>query len=323
MTGGSDDRRCGGRSGGSGRFCFGVVVQEVGRATFNTATRRYTILDAPGHKSFVPHMIGGATQADVGVLVISARKGEFEAGLDRGGQTREHAMLAKTTGIKQLIIVINKMDDPTVGWDKERYDECTNKLTPLLKSVGYNMKNDVTFMPVSGFTGENLKDRVTKEVCPWYEYVVRSSSRARPPVPQCASVPVGRRRRRNTWPERVGSLRLLTGCANVGFGGARRGPSLLEFLDHIKIPERADTAPVRMIINDKYREMGTVVMGKLEAGTIRQDQKLLVMPNRMPVEVIDISSEGVEVRQVRHTPVHASTHPQKEPFPLTDSRDVR
>ncbi len=65
-------------------------------------------------------MIGGASQADVGVLVISARKGEFETGFERGGQTREHAMLAKTAGVKKLIMVINKMDDPTVQWSKER-----------------------------------------------------------------------------------------------------------------------------------------------------------------------------------------------------------
>lgn len=66
-------------------------------------------------------MISGASQADIGVLVISARKGEFETGFERGGQTREHTMLAKTSGINKLIIVVNKMDDPTVKWDKERY----------------------------------------------------------------------------------------------------------------------------------------------------------------------------------------------------------
>lgn len=95
---------------------------ECGRAFFETEKKRFTILDAPGHKSFVPNMISGATQADLAVLVISARKGEFETGFDRGGQTREHAMLAKTAGIKHLIILVNKMDDPTVNWDEGRYD---------------------------------------------------------------------------------------------------------------------------------------------------------------------------------------------------------
>ena len=82
---------------------------EVGRAHFTTAKKRYTLLDAPGHKQYVPNMIGGVSQADVGVLVISARKGEFEAGFDKSGQTREHAMLAKTLGLSRLIILINKM----------------------------------------------------------------------------------------------------------------------------------------------------------------------------------------------------------------------
>lgn len=114
---------------------------EVGRGFFETDKRRYTILDAPGHKTFVPSMIGGASQADVGILVISARKGEYETGFEKGGQTREHAMLAKTQGVNKLIIVVNKMDDPTVNWSKERYDECTTKLKTFLRSTGYDPKN--------------------------------------------------------------------------------------------------------------------------------------------------------------------------------------
>ena len=113
---------------------------EVGRAHFSTAKKRYTLLDAPGHKNYVPNMIGGASQADVGVLVISARKGEFEAGFDRGGQTREHAMLAKTLGLQKLVVLINKMDDKEVVWRKERYDQIEAALAPFLKKSGFNMK---------------------------------------------------------------------------------------------------------------------------------------------------------------------------------------
>ncbi len=113
---------------------------EVGRAFFETEKKCFSILDAPGHAGFVPNMIGGAAQADVGVLVISARKGEFETGFERKGQTREHAMLAKTAGVKHLVVLINKMDDPTVEWAEERYEECKVKLTPFLKRVGFNPK---------------------------------------------------------------------------------------------------------------------------------------------------------------------------------------
>uniref|UniRef100_A0A915MN71 Tr-type G domain-containing protein n=1 Tax=Meloidogyne javanica TaxID=6303 RepID=A0A915MN71_MELJA len=94
---------------------------ECGRAYFETEKKHFAILDAPGHKSFVPNMISGAAQADI--AVISARRGEFETGFDRGGQTREHAMLAKTIGVKHMIILVNKMDDPTVNWDVGRYNE--------------------------------------------------------------------------------------------------------------------------------------------------------------------------------------------------------
>jgi peptide chain release factor subunit 3 len=113
---------------------------EVGRAYFETEKRRYTVLDAPGHKNYVPSMIGGASQADVGILVISARKGEYETGFEKGGQTREHAVLAKTQGVNKLVVVINKMDDSTVEWSKERYEECSTKLSQFLKATGYNPK---------------------------------------------------------------------------------------------------------------------------------------------------------------------------------------
>lgn len=142
---------------------------EVGRAKFSTANKRYTLLDAPGHSKYVPNMIEGTAQADVGILVISARKGEFEAGFDKGGQTREHAMLAKTLGIQKLIVLVNKMDEKTVKWSEERYNQIQSKLSPFLKRWGYNVKKDVTFVPSSGYTGANLRDRVEPSMCPWYK----------------------------------------------------------------------------------------------------------------------------------------------------------
>lgn len=136
---------------------------EVGRAQFETPNRRFTILDAPGHKSFVPNMISGAAQADVGVLIISARKGEFETGFERGGQTREHALLAKTLGVNQLIVAVNKMDDSTCVWDENRYRTIEKKLTPYLKSCGYNPSKDIFFVPMSGLAGQNLMEHVSNK----------------------------------------------------------------------------------------------------------------------------------------------------------------
>lgn len=129
---------------------------EVGRAKFELADRRFTILDAPGHKSYVPNMIQGASQADIGVLIISARKGEFETGFERGGQTREHAQLARTLGVEKLVIAVNKMDDPSVQWAESRFNEIKEKLATFIRPPQFK---DVTFLPISGLTGDNIKDR--------------------------------------------------------------------------------------------------------------------------------------------------------------------
>lgn len=211
---------------------------EVGRGFFETEKRRYSILDAPGHKTYVPNMIGGASQADVGILVISARKGEYETGFERGGQTREHAMLAKTQGVNKLIVVINKMDDPTVEWSEARYKECTTKLSQFLKGTGYNLKTDVYFMPVAAQMSMNIKDRLPKGVAPWWE-----------------------------------------------------GPSLLEYLDNMKALERKVNAPFMMPVNAKYRDLGTMIDGKIEAGVVKKGMNLIMMPRKQNVEVSAVFGE--------------------------------
>ena len=209
---------------------------EVGRAYFETSKRRYTLLDAPGHKSYVPNMIGGAAQADVAILVISARRGEFETGFERGGQTREHAVLVKTAGVQRLIVVVNKMDDPSVGWDKERFDEIVSKLSPFLRASGFNPKTDVIFIPVSAFSGANLKEKSSD--CAWYE-----------------------------------------------------GPPLLTYLDDLELGDRKMSASLKMPVSEKYADMGTYVVGKLESGKMKKGDALMLMPNKTTVEVLAIFNE--------------------------------
>ncbi|CAC9461549.1 putative eukaryotic release factor 3 [Leishmania infantum JPCM5] len=145
------------------------ITRETGAAYFETEKRRVTVLDAPGHKAFVPSMIGGATQADICVLVISSRTGEFETGFEKGGQTREHAMLVRTCGVKQMICVINKMDE--MKWSKERYNEIVDRLKPFLRQNGYDEERakNLIFMPVAGLTGENLIKHVEPSHCDWYK----------------------------------------------------------------------------------------------------------------------------------------------------------
>lgn len=141
---------------------------EMGRACIDTPTKSYTIFDAPGHKNYVPNMIMGATLADFGGLVISARRGEFEAGFDQDGQTREHIQLARSLGISKLVVVVNKMDEATVSWKKQRWDDIRASLTPFLRGCGYT-ENDLFWVPISGLTGQNIVEPVPSSVCNWYE----------------------------------------------------------------------------------------------------------------------------------------------------------
>ncbi len=132
---------------------------------FPTKKYNMTVIDAPGHRDFIKNMITGASQADAAVLFSSAKKGEFEAGIGAGGQTREHAFLAFTLGIRQLIVAINKMDDAQVNYGKERYEEMKNEISRMIKMVGYKVEK-VQFVPVSGLMGENLLKK--SEKMPWY-----------------------------------------------------------------------------------------------------------------------------------------------------------
>ncbi|MEM0050283.1 MAG: translation elongation factor EF-1 subunit alpha [Candidatus Bathyarchaeia archaeon] len=132
---------------------------------FETPKYFFTIIDAPGHRDFVKNMITGASQADAAILVVSAKKGEFEAGIGPGGQTREHAFLSFTLGVRQLIVLVNKMDDPTVNWSKERYEEIKNEVGRMLRLVGYKV-DKIPFIPVSGWYGDNLVKPSSN--MPWY-----------------------------------------------------------------------------------------------------------------------------------------------------------
>lgn len=133
---------------------------------FDTENFYFTIIDAPGHRDFVKNMITGASQADGAILFVSAKRGEFEAGIGAGGQTREHAFLAFTLGVHQLVVAVNKMDDPSVDWGEERYNEIKNEVGRMLKMVGYKT-DKIPFVPTSGWTGDNLVEKSDK--MPWYD----------------------------------------------------------------------------------------------------------------------------------------------------------
>nr|XP_015203453.1 PREDICTED: HBS1-like protein isoform X1 [Lepisosteus oculatus] len=143
------------------------VTMDVGMTKFETKTKVITLMDAPGHKDFIPNMITGAAQADVAVLVVDASRGEFEAGFEAGGQTREHGLLVRSLGVTQLAVAVNKMDQ--VNWQKDRFQEIHAKLSQFLKQAGFK-DSDVSFIPTSGLSGENLTTRSeVPELTAWYK----------------------------------------------------------------------------------------------------------------------------------------------------------
>ena len=156
-------------------------------------------------------------------------------------------MLAKTLGVRILVVAINKMDDPTVDFSQERFDECVEKLSPFLKTCGYNIKKDVIFVPLSALTATNVLERSDK--LPWYD-----------------------------------------------------GPTFIEVLDTLPAVDRNKDSPLRLPILSKYKDMGTNIEGKVEQGTVKPGDKLWVMPNRVPVEVLNVWLDQDEVSQTPPSP---------------------
>jgi elongation factor 1-alpha len=143
----------------------GITI-DIALWKFETQKYYFTIIDAPGHRDFIKNMITGTSQADCAVLVIASGAGEFEAGIAKNGQTREHALLAYTLGVKQMIVVINKMDDKSVNWSEARYNEIKTEVTNFLKKIGYNPEK-IPFVPISGWNGDNMLEKSPN--MPWWK----------------------------------------------------------------------------------------------------------------------------------------------------------
>ncbi len=201
----------------------------------------FTVIDAPGHRDFVKNMITGASQADAAFLFVSAKRGEFEAGIGTGGQTREHAFLAFTLGISQLIVVINKMDDASVNWSQERYEEVKNEISRMIKIVGFKVEK-IPFVPTSGWTGDNLMK--PSEKMPWY-----------------------------------------------------KGPTLLGALDKFEVPPKPIKKPLRLPVQDVYTitGVGTVPVGRVETGVLKEGDTLVFMPSNVKGEVKSIETHHVRM----------------------------
>jgi len=143
----------------------GITI-DIALWKFETPKYYFTIIDAPGHRDFIKNMITGTSQADCAVLVIASPTGEFEAGIDKNGQTREHALLAYTLGVKQMIVLVNKVDEKSVNYSEARYNEIKNEVSNFLKKIGYN-PDKIPFIPISGWNGDNMLEKSPN--LPWWK----------------------------------------------------------------------------------------------------------------------------------------------------------
>jgi len=143
----------------------GITI-DIALWKFETPRYYVTIIDAPGHRDFIKNMITGTSQADCGVLIIASGTGEFEAGISKNGQTREHALLAYTLGVKQLIVAVNKMDSTAPPYSQARFEEIQKEVSGFIKKVGYNPAA-VPFIPISGWHGDNMLE--TSKNMAWYK----------------------------------------------------------------------------------------------------------------------------------------------------------
>merc|ERR1711957_74269 len=177
---------------GKGSFAFAWVLDKlkaerdrgitinITLTKFETEKHHYTIIDAPGHRDFIKNMITGTSQADVAILMIASPTGEFESGWSKEGQTREHALLAFTMGVKQMICCCNKMDAKGADYKEERYKEIKAEVSLYLKQVGYKVET-VPFIPISGWVGDNMLE--LSDNMPWYKgpFLLEALDAIKPP----------------------------------------------------------------------------------------------------------------------------------------------
>jgi len=239
----------------------GITI-DIALWKFETNRYEVTIIDAPGHRDFIKNMITGTSQADCAVLIVAAGVGEFEAGISKNGQTREHALLAYTLGVKQLIVGINKMDSTEPKYSENRYNEIVKEVSNYIKKIGYNPKT-VAFVPISGWHGDNMVAKTDN--MKWYKGWVSE--------------------RKNE----TGKMEKVTGY------------TLFEALDAVVPPTRPSGKPLRLPLQDVYKigGIGTVPVGRVETGTIKAGMVCTFAPAAITTEVksVEMHHETLEAGQ--------------------------
>jgi elongation factor 1-alpha len=224
----------------------GITI-DIALWKFETNKYYVTVIDAPGHRDFIKNMITGTSQADCAVLIVAAGVGEFEAGISKNGQTREHALLAYTLGVKQLIIGVNKMDSTEPPYSETRYQEIKKEVSQYIKKIGYN-PDAVAFVPISGWQGDNMLERSPNMT--WFGgwEIKRKVEKKEETV---------------------------------------KGYTLFEALDAIAPPVRPTDKALRLPLQDVYKigGIGTVPVGRVETGILKPNMVVTFAPQNLTTEV--------------------------------------
>ncbi|KAA6377828.1 MAG: putative Elongation factor 1-alpha 1 [Streblomastix strix] len=143
----------------------GITI-DIALWKFETNKYYFTIINAPGHRDPIKNMITGTSQADAALLVVAANQGEFVAGISKDEQTHEQALLAYTLGVRQMIVLVKKMDDKSVNFSEERYNEIVGEMRSYLKKIRYN-PDKILMVPISGFFGDSMLEHSPN--MPWFK----------------------------------------------------------------------------------------------------------------------------------------------------------
>merc|ERR1712145_15537 len=246
----------------------GITI-DIALRKFQTENYYVTIIDAPGHRDFIKNMITGTSQADCAVLIVAAGHGEFEAGISKDGQTREHALLAFTLGVKQLIVGVNKMDSTTPApYSEPRFLEIRKEVQGYIKKIGYNPK-EVIFCPISGWHGDNMLEK--------------SEKMAR-------------------WTGGYGDGKKEKGWTKTVKDNTSSGFTLIEALDSIVPPSRPTDKPLRLPLQDVYKigGIGTVPVGRVETGVIKPGMVVTFAPVNLSTEVKSVEMHHESLPEAVH-----------------------
>jgi len=247
----------------------GITI-DIQLMKFHTDKYYVTIIDAPGHRDFIKNMITGTSQADCAILIVASSTGEFESGISKDGQTREHALLAYTLGVKQMIVGVNKIDNTEPPYSQARFNEISKEISGYIKKVGYNPKA-VAIVPISGWNGDNMIEKECQKLegdgkvtyvdnMKWYkEWVIERKE--------------------------------------DGKEVKRTGVTLINAVDAILPPQRPFDKPLRLPLQDVYKigGIGTVPVGRVETGIMKPGLIVTFAPVAVTTEVksVEMHHESV------------------------------